>query len=152
LTGKCYGSPVGFNGKIYIQTEKRLYCFGKKGSNLDNIPAAAPESWPAVGEAKKLQIVPAETFLNPKESIQLKVRSLDAKGYVGQESVDPKSLKWEKFVPPTALVKATMNVTVDDSGHLIADAVNEPSAGQMQATFGELKGYMKGRVLPGIPF
>ena len=30
LTGKCYGSPVGYNGKIYIQTEKKLYCFGKE--------------------------------------------------------------------------------------------------------------------------
>ena len=53
LTGKCYGSPVGFNGKIYIQTEKKLYCFGKKGSNLANIPAVEPEKWPAAGRSQK---------------------------------------------------------------------------------------------------
>ncbi len=152
LTGKCYGSPVGFNGKVYIQTEKKLYCFGKKGSNLANIPPVEPEKWPAAGEAKKLQVIPAEVFLNPGETHPLRVRALDAKGYTVQESVDPKGLKWEPFVPPTALVKAKMNATVNDAAQLTAEKLNEPSAGQFQASQGDLKGYIKGRILPGLPF
>src|SRR5205823_8757894 len=31
LDGKCFGSPITVNGKIYIQTTRHLYCFGKKG-------------------------------------------------------------------------------------------------------------------------
>jgi len=152
LTGKCYGSPVAFNGKVYIQTEKKLYCFGKKGSNLEHIPAVEPEKWPTAGEAKKLQIIPAEVLINPGETLPLHVRSLDAKGFTVEDKVDPKNLKWEPFIPPTALVKVTMKATVNDAAQLVADKENGPSAGQFQASLGEMKGYMKGRVLPGLPF
>lgn len=150
LTGKCYGSPVGYNGKIYIQTEKKLYCFGKKGKNPGLAAAAKPQQWPAPGERKKLQIVPAEIFLNPGESQAFHVRALDANGFTVEENVDPKSLTWEKFVPPTALVKSTINGSFQD-GKLVADKNNAPSAGVFQASLGELKGYFKGRVLPGVP-
>ncbi len=152
LTGKCYGSPVGFNGKLYIQTEKKLYCFGKKGSNLANVPAIEPIKWPAVGEAKKLQIVPAEILASPGESLPLHVRSLDANGYVVQDNIDPKTLQWDTFIPPTALVKSKMNAKVNDSAALVADPENVPSAGVFQASLGALKGYVKGRILPGLPF
>ena len=152
LTGKCYGSPIAYNGKVYMQTEKKLYCFGKKGSNAEHIPAVEPEKWPAPGEAKKLQIIPAEVLVNPGEKLPVHVRELDAKGYTVVDNVDPKTVKWEAFIPPTALVKATMKATVDESGNLVADKENGPSAGQLQASVGEMKGYMKGRVLPGIPF
>ncbi len=152
LNGKCYGSPVAFNGKVYMQTEKQLYCFGKKGSNLANFPAVESEKWPAAGPAKRLQIVPYETLLNPGNTVQLRVRALDANGFTADEKLDLKAIKWEHFIPPTALVKAKMNASVNDSAQLAADPVNEPSAGQFQATLGEMKGYFKGRVLPGLPF
>ena len=44
LQGKCFGSPVGYNGKIYIQTSAKLYCFGKAGNNpgLPTAPAEKP--------------------------------------------------------------------------------------------------------------
>jgi len=151
LTGKCYGSPVGYNGKIYIQTEKKLYCFGKKGKNPGLAPAPKPTEWPAPGEKKKLQVVPYEIFLNPGQTQAFRVRSLDANGFVVDENVDPKSLKWEKFVPPTALVKSTINGSFDADGKLVADKDNAPSAGQFQASLGEMKGYFKGRILPGLP-
>ncbi|MDR3404844.1 MAG: PQQ-binding-like beta-propeller repeat protein [Chthoniobacter sp.] len=151
LTGKCYGSPVGYNGKLYIQTEKKLYCFGKKGKNPGLAPASKPVEWPTPGEKKKLQIVPYEIFLNPGQTQAFRVRALDANGFVVDENVDPKSLKWEKFVPPTALVKSTINGSFDADGKLVADKDNTPSAGQFQASLGDLKGYFKGRILPGIP-
>jgi len=150
LTGKCYGSPVGYNGKIYIQTEKKLYCFGKKGKNPGLATAPKPQEWPAPGEKKKLQIVPAEIFLNPGESQSFHVRALDANGFTVDDNVDPKSVQWEKFVPPTALVKSTINGSFQD-GKLVADKNNAPSAGVFQASLGELKGYFKGRILPGVP-
>src|SRR5262249_28887257 len=33
LKGKCYGSPIAYNGKLYVQTDQKLYCFGKRGNN-----------------------------------------------------------------------------------------------------------------------
>ena len=31
LDGRCFGTPTAYNGKIYIQTTRHLYCFGKAG-------------------------------------------------------------------------------------------------------------------------
>ena len=151
LTGKCYGSPVGYNGKLYIQTEKKLYCFGKKGNNSGLAPAAQPEKWPAPGAKKKLQIIPYEVFLNPGETHSFRIRALDANGFTVDENVDPKSLKWETFIPPTALVKSTMKASFNADGKLVAENDNTPSAGQFEASLGDLKGYFKGRILPGLP-
>jgi outer membrane protein assembly factor BamB len=151
LTGKCYGSPIGYNGKIYIQTEKKLYCFGKKGNNPGLAANAAPDPWPKAGEKKKLQIVPAEIFLNPEQKQTFRIRALDANGFTVDENVDPKSVKWAPFIPPTALVKVTMKASFNADGQLVADKDNTPSAGQFEATLGDLKGYFKGRVLPGLP-
>jgi len=65
-------------------------------------------------------------------------------------------VKWEPFIPPTALVKATMKGAFDASGKLVADKAPVGSAGQFKATLKqadgtEISGYIKGRVLPGIP-
>jgi outer membrane protein assembly factor BamB len=151
LTGKCYGSPVGYNGKLYIQTEKKIYCFGKKGNNPGTAAnLIAPEKWPAAGEKKKLQVIPYEVLLNPGGKQSFRLRALDANGYTVEENVDPKSVQWEPFIPPTALVKVTMKGSFVD-GQLVAGPENVPSAGQFQASLGELKGYFKGRILPGLP-
>jgi outer membrane protein assembly factor BamB len=151
LVGKCYGSPIGYNGKIYIQTEKKLYCFGKKGKSAGLAAAPEPEKWPAPGEKKKLQIVPYEVLLNPGSKQSFKIRTLDANGFTVEDNIDPKSVKWDKFIPPTALVKVTANGSFDADGQLVADATNAPSAGQFEAVLGDLKGYIKARILPGLP-
>jgi outer membrane protein assembly factor BamB len=151
LEGKCYGSPIGYNGKIYIQTEKQLYCFGKKGNNPGLAPAPKPAAWPAPGEKKRLQIVPAEILLTPGETQAFRVRALDANGFTVEDNIDPKSLKWDTFIPPTALVKSTMKAAFNGDGKLVAEAEKNPSAGVFQGTRGDLKGYFKGRILPTIP-
>lgn len=33
LEGRCFGTPAVYNGKVYMQTTKKLYCFGKAGNN-----------------------------------------------------------------------------------------------------------------------
>ena len=153
LEGKCFGSPIAYNGKVYIQTDRKLYCFGKAGNNpgltwpLDELTRA----WPKAGPAKQLQAVPYEVLLKPGATAAFRVRSLDANGFVVQENVDPKSLKWVTFIPPTALVKVTMNGAFNADGLLVASNSPAPSAGQFQASLGELKGYIKGRVMPDLP-
>ncbi|MDD5261304.1 MAG: PQQ-binding-like beta-propeller repeat protein [Methylacidiphilales bacterium] len=151
LEGRCFGSPTAYNGKIYVQTTKKLYCFGTKGNN-PNLPAEpAAEKWPAPGPKKQLQIIPAEVLLKPGENIPLHIRALDANGFTVEESVDPKSIKWEPFIPATAKVKSTMKASVNDAGQLVATSDPAPSAGMMQASLGELHGYLRGRILPNLP-
>src|SRR5204863_2660339 len=103
LQGKCFGSPVGYNGKIYLQTDRKLYCFGKAGNN-PGLPAAPEEKpWPQAGPVAKVQAVPSEVLLKPGGKTSFRIRSLDAKGLTIDDNVDPTSVKWASFIPPTAL-------------------------------------------------
>ena len=151
LDGRCFGTPVAYNGKIYMQTTRKLYCFGKAGNNPGLVHAAA-EKWPAPGPAKQLQFIPNEALLHPGGKASFRVRSLDANGLVVQEGLDSKAVKWASFIPPTALVKATMNGTFNSSGELEAPKDARMSAGAFEGVAGDLKGYIRGRVLPDIPF
>jgi hypothetical protein len=142
---------VAYNGKLYVQTDKELYCFGRKGNNPGLAPEPEETPWPKAGVAKQLQIVPYESLLKPADKQAFRIRSLDSNGFVVEENLDAKSAKWESFVPPTALVKAYAKAKFDESGVLLADPANVPSAGQFQATVGDLKGYIKVRIMSSLP-
>ena len=151
LDGRCFGTPAAYNGKIYIQTTRHLYCFGRKGDNPGIAETPAPEKWPAAGPAKSLQIIPSEVLLRPGQSAAFRARSIDANGFTVEEVKDFKSLKWASYIPPTARVKSTMKAEFNPEGQLVAANETVPSAGAFEATFGELKGYVRGRVLPYLP-
>ena len=153
LEGRCYGSPIAFNGKLYIQTDKKLYCFGKKGNNPSVALVRSNDVWPKIepGPAARLQIIPGEMLLKPSEAKTVRVRTLDAKGFTVQENADLSQVKFENYVPPTALVKALMKGSFNPQGQLVADAAPVASAGAYQATLGEIKGTMRARVLPDLP-
>lgn len=174
LDGRCFGTPVAYNGKLYMQTTKHLYCWGKKGENEglphDGVYAAKPTegrdvlkmrnatpltpqqtNWSVVGPAKFLQIIPSETTLRPGQSASFRARSIDANGFAVEDIKDMKLLTWTNFIPPTARVKSLMSGKFDAEGKLVADPATKPSAGAFQATLGNLKGYIRGRVLPYLP-
>jgi len=152
LDGRCFGSPTAYNGKVYMQTTRHLYCFGKKGNNSAGLPPEpAPEKWPAPGPAHSLQIIPAEVTLRPGQSATFHARSIDANGFTVEQLPDTKSLKWTSYIPATARVKSTMKASFNAQGHLVAGNETTPSAGAFEATFGPLKGYIRGRVLPYLP-
>ncbi len=151
LDGRCFGTPVAFNGKVYMQTTKHLYCWGTKGNNPGLPKATESDKTPAAGPAKSLQIIPSEVTLRPGQTASFRARSIDANGFVVEEIKDVKSLSWTNFIPPTARVKSLMNGKFDADGKLVADTATKPSAGAFQATLGDLKGYIRGRVLPYLP-
>jgi len=151
LEGRCFGTPVAYNGKLYMQTTKHLYCWGKKEKNPSLPKDIAAEKAPKAGVAKSLQIIPSETTLRPGQSASFHGRSIDANGFVVEDIMDMKALSWTNFIPPTARVKSLMNGKFDADGKLVADAATKPSAGAFQATLGDLKGYIRGRVLPYLP-
>lgn len=151
LDGRCFGSPVAWNGKIYVQTTRKLYCFGKAGDNPGLPPMPATEKWPAPGPVAQLQIVPAEVTLHPGESAAFRIRKLDANGFFVEEVKDVAAVKWTSYIPPTARVKSSMRGAFNAEGKLVAAPDQIPSAGAFEATLDGLKGYIRGRVVPSLP-
>ena len=151
LDGRCFGTPIAYHGKIYVQTASKLYCFGKRGESAGPVVEAPAEPWPAPGPATQLQIIPSEVLLKPGGTATFRVRALDAKGFVVMERIDPAATHWDAFIPPTALVKAKMLASFQADGTLIADAKPVPSAGAFVAEYRGLKGYFRGRTLPALP-
>jgi len=151
LDGRCFGVPTVYNGRIYVQTSKKLYCFGNKGNNPGLPPALAEEKWPAAGPAAQLQIIPSEVLLKPGEKISFRARALDANGLTVEEVKDVKRIKWAHYIPPTARVRSSMKAEFDEDGQLIAGSEPVPSAGAFEAVADNLRGTFRGRVLPGLP-
>jgi len=160
LDGRCFGTPVACAGKLYLQTTRHLYCWGKPGAALAADPAGGGEPgqaspaeapWPAPGKATQFQVIPSEVLLHPGDKVAFRVRSLDENGLTVQESIPPQEVKWSHYVPATAKVKASLKGDFNESGVLVAAADPVPSAGAFEATVGDLKGYIRGRVMPNPP-
>jgi outer membrane protein assembly factor BamB len=151
LDGRCLAAPSAYNGKIYIQTAKKLYAFGKAGSNPGLAKVNPEPAWPAAGPAKQLQIIPSEVLMHPGESASFRARKLDAHGLFVEEVKDVSKLKWDAYIPPTALVRATMEGKFDANGKLTVPSRAKKSAGAYEAQMDGLKGYIRGRVLPRLP-
>ncbi|MEC8989489.1 MAG: PQQ-binding-like beta-propeller repeat protein, partial [Verrucomicrobiota bacterium] len=147
LDGRCFATPSIYNGKVYLQTTKKLYCFGKAGKSRGLAKAPKAKRWPKPGKATRLQIVPSEILLAPGQAVSFRTRKLDANGFLVEE-VDGSTLQWESYIPPTAKVKARMNATFNDRGQIVADKKMISSAGAFKATLGDLTGVIRGRVLP----
>ncbi|MGD1085773.1 MAG: PQQ-binding-like beta-propeller repeat protein [Verrucomicrobiota bacterium] len=151
LDGRCYGTPTAYRGRIYMQTTKKLYCFGPAAPTASPVAAGAGEPWPAPGPATRLQAVPSEVLLLPNGVAHVRVRSLDSNGLTVETISDPQKIHWASFIPPTAKVKSAMKAAFNDQGDLVAAADKVPSAGAFMAKVGDLSGTIRGRVLPGLP-
>jgi outer membrane protein assembly factor BamB len=154
LEGRCYGTPTAYNGRIYLQTTKKLYCFGPSAPaspTFQTADAAADDKWPEPGPAKSLLAVPSELLVQPDEMVSFHVRELDGNGLTVRAIDDPKTVQWTPFIPPTAKVRATMKASFNAEGQLVAAPDKTPSAGAFQAKADGLAGYIRGRVLPGLP-
>jgi hypothetical protein len=150
LDGFCNGQPAVWNGKVYVFSTKKLYCFGKKGDSgkLPSPPAQTPH--PKAGPTVALQVIPAEVLVRPGEKVRFTIRGIDANGFP-TTVYNSSQAKWAKFIPPTARVRSEMNADFDAQGEMVASASPIPSAGAFEATVDGFKGYIRGRVLPGMP-
>jgi outer membrane protein assembly factor BamB len=151
LDGRCFGTPVAYNGKLYLQTTRHLYCWGNKGDNPGCPRPTEEKPWPAPGPATQLQIIPSEVLLHPGERASFRIRSLDARGFTVQDAIPANQIKWASYVPATARVKSTLKGAFNDSGELVAAPDSVLSAGAFEASYGGLKGYIRGRVMPNLP-
>lgn len=146
LEGRCLGAPAIADGRVYVFSTEKLYCFGKSGASKP-APAWPAETRPRHGPTAALQIIPSEVLLHPGEKAKFTILGLDANGLPTQ-TFDSKQAKWAKYIPPTARVRAEMDAHFTEQGELVGD---QPSAGAWQATIGEFKGIIRGRVLPALP-
>jgi len=154
LEGRCFGTPTAYNGRIYMQTTKKLYCFGPAATASPYNQTAdtlAEQKMPEAGPAHDLLVRPSELLLKPGDTASFHVRALDAKGLTVKDIDDAPSIHWASYIPPTAKVKATLKASFNDGGQLVAAPEKLPSAGAFEATAGNLKGYIRGRILPGLP-
>jgi outer membrane protein assembly factor BamB len=152
LEGNCIGTPLVYNGKIYVHTTEKLYCFGKPGDNNGLVKPNLTERAPLPEEADSLQIIPADILLEPGDYVQVRTRVLDSNGMTLAEMPDSTGVDIQAFVPPTARVKARMNAEIMGKGLLIASEDPVPSAGAFKATYQGKSGIFRGRILPSIPF
>jgi outer membrane protein assembly factor BamB len=152
LEGRCFGTPVAYNGRLYLQTTRHLYCWGKRGDNPGCPAPVAEPPWPAAGSPARLQVAPAEVLLHPGERASFRVRSLDANGFTVRESIPPGEVKWATYIPATAKVKSALKGAFNEQGELVAAPDPVPSAGAFAAAAGPLKGYLRGRVMPNPPY
>lgn len=150
LAGRCIGAPAAWNGKVFVHSTEKLYCFGRKGNNPGLNGPAKPGPRPPVGPTVALQIIPAEVALRPGEKATFSIRGIDANGYV-TTTLDSTKAQWAKFVPPTARVRSEMDADFNAQGELTAASTAKPSAGAFQATLDGFKGTIRGRVLPSLP-
>jgi outer membrane protein assembly factor BamB len=148
LAGRCIGAPAIWNGKVYVFSTEKLYCFGKKGNNPGLPKPTAAEVKPKPGPTVALQVTPSEVLLRPGEKAKFIIHGIDANGYRTQ-TFTATDAKWEKFIPPTARVRAEMDGAFDSTGELVAGT--KPSAGAYKATIGSFSGTIRGRVISKLP-
>jgi outer membrane protein assembly factor BamB len=150
LAGRCIGAPSVWNGKIYVHSTEKLYCFGKKGNN-PGLPKATPApARPRVGPTVALQIVPCEVMLRPGEKANFTIHGIDANGFITQ-TFDSTKAQWARYIPPTARVRSEMDANFNPQGELTVAEAAKQSAGAFQATIDGFKGTIRGRVLPKLP-
>ena len=140
---KALAAPTIWAGKIYLSTRDGLYCFGNKegkyvGSKDNNKEAA-------LGPVAQLQIVPAEFAIAPGQKQEFKVYGLDKSGR--RVEIITEDLSWEKFIPPTAKVKAKVDATLDaKTGTITAGEDAALSAGALKVTHKGMSATTRGRV------
>jgi len=148
LEGNAIGSPAICNGRLYVHTTEKLYCYQicpKEGVSWDDAPV---DALPETGAAAALAAVPADVLLRSGEEMTVAVRQVDA---VGLPVSDADAVSWETFVPPTARVKAKMDASFEGNTISAGDDATL-SAGAWKATSGDLSGILRGRVIADLPY
>lgn len=143
LEGNCLGAPAIADGRIFVHTTTRLYALAgaekpKRGRILDPVIVKRPEAGPPV----RLQVVPADFVTMPGREIKVHVRALDAKGLVASEHVA--DAEWSPMPGP--------GVSYDRRGLLKLSADAKPTATTLTVSKGPLKGTMRLRIVPRVPF
>jgi outer membrane protein assembly factor BamB len=139
LAGNCLGAPAMANGKLYVHTTERLYCFGA-AADVPDVPLAAPADSGAAGPATRLQLVPADIEVVAGDAVALRARTLDARGRVVAD-------------PAEGAVLATAIALEERSpGRWSLDTDARPAASVIKAEAAGLTAEARLRTVPALPY
>ena len=80
---EIFGSPGVAGGRVYFTTDEGLYCLGDgAAAEVETARPAPPPAEGPPGPAVGLQLVPAETTVEPGGSVRFEARLVDAMGRV----------------------------------------------------------------------
>jgi len=150
LEGNCCGTPAAYAGRVYVQSTTKLYAIGSKQPSTPakwSVPSL--DAGPA-GDAKKLLVVPAEIFARPGQKLTFNLQPVDANGR-WLAPLKAELGQFELFIPPTARVRSMLKGAFLPDGTFHADPSPAPSAGAIKATFKDIQGTTRGRILPDLP-
>ena len=136
LEGNCLGAPAVANGRVYVHTTEKLYCFGSTEGEAPAWPVLADEGAP--GDPARLQFVPADASFRVGDEVPFRVRSLDALGRrAGEVALSDIQMELPPFIQQ------------NDAGHWTA---SQPGVATVKATSGALSGSARLRVVPALPY
>ncbi|MFQ5504146.1 MAG: PQQ-binding-like beta-propeller repeat protein [Planctomycetota bacterium] len=144
LEGNCLGAPAIARGRIYVHTTEKLYCFARdSGEGAGGYPRA-PSTVAEIPAARavRLQVIPADVLLRQGDTVVFRVRSLDAKGLVVDDS--PAELRWTS-VPEGG-------VTMSDRGVMKIATDARPQVAVMKVAANGLTGSARIRIVPDAPY
>jgi dienelactone hydrolase len=125
-------------GRVFLTTSDATYCIGRKSAGGPAAAKAAP--LPAgVEPATHLQVSPTELALTPGDRAQFTVKLFDAQGRLIREE------------PKATWALEQLEGTISASGQLTT-AGSTAQAGSVKATFGDLTGAARVRVIPALPW
>jgi len=142
LEGECLGQPAIANGRVYVHTTERLYCFQGPGALTATKIISAAEIQPGLGSARRLQIVPAELILTPGETVSFTARLIDEHGQVVETNRG--GVKWT--------LNPRLGVTSGPSGELIAADSASAGAAELEGEYKGFKAIARVRVMPRLTF
>ena len=149
LEGSCLAAPSVAHGRVFVQSKKKLYCFGSNKTSPAFISHKKDQTL-ASNDAFSLQVVPAEFSIKSGSALSFKVYSLNKNGKRIEEVKE--GLTWEKWIPPTAKVQSVVDAEITSNGILVASKNAKLSAGALRVSNGKLFGITRGRVLQDLPY
>jgi hypothetical protein len=147
MGANCLGAPSFYGDAVFIFSKEALMCFGPKASAASveptkTVAATAMSTDPITA----IQVVPAEFAIIPGETVTYTVWGIDAVGR-RVKKLDSE-VKFEKFIPPTALVKSEVDCTIEGNTLKTTKAA-KISAGAFKATWNNLSATARGRIVAG---
>jgi outer membrane protein assembly factor BamB len=132
---EIYGSPAVVDGRVILPTNTEVYCIGKK---VEPVPGKARvvKTRSGTGPVTHLQIVPAESWIEPGAKQNFSVHAFNAKG----ERVTAPAVTWS-----TKGLQGTFADSV-----FIADGESRMRAGMIAAQAGQLEAHSRLRVIPPL--
>ncbi len=138
--GEVFGSFAISNGRLFLPTNKALYCIGAKEAkvNAEPMPKPPAENVSSDKTISQIQICPVEMLLSPGQKAKLQVRAYNAAGLYLRNLTD-------------AVISVEGGGTVADMTYA-APSETTGTGVFVTAVSGELKSIARARVIPALPW